>query len=43
MKPITPKEYDRMAQKASPSSPSLKNCLLAFVTGGAICVLGQFL
>ena len=43
MKPITPKEYDRMTQKASPSSPSLKNCLLAFVTGGAICVLGQFL
>ena len=43
MKPITPKEYDRMAQKASPSSPSLKNCLLAFVTGGAIWVLGQFL
>ena len=32
-----------MAQKASPSSPTGKNCLLAYITGGGICVLGQFL
>ena len=43
MKPISQKEYAKMAQKASPSSPTGKNCLLAFITGGGICVLGQFL
>lgn len=43
MKPISQKEYAKMAQKASPSSPTGKNCLLAYITGGGICVLGQFL
>lgn len=34
-------EYDAMVQKASPRSPVLKDCLFAFLFGGAICTLGQ--
>ena len=43
MKPITEKEYAKMTEKASPPSPIVKNCIFAFITGGAICTLGQFL
>ena len=43
MKPITEQEYAKMTEKASPSSPTIKNCIFAFLTGGAICTLGQFL
>lgn len=32
-----------MVKKASPPSPVLKNCVKAFLTGGAICCLGQLL
>lgn len=32
-----------MTKKASPSSPSIKNYIFAFVIGGLICVLGQLL
>lgn len=39
--PITNKEYDDMAKKASPPSPKLKNCLNAFWVGGLICTIGQ--
>ena len=35
------REYDAMVQKASPRSPVLKDCLFAFLFGGAICTLGQ--
>ena len=38
---VTQTEYARMTQKASPPSSMLKNTLLAFVTGGAICAVGQ--
>ncbi|MBQ7492676.1 MAG: SpoVA/SpoVAEb family sporulation membrane protein [Clostridia bacterium] len=37
------KEYQALYQKASPSSPSLRNVPAAFVTGGVICALGQAL
>ena len=37
------KEYSKMAEKASPNSPKIKNCIKAFVFGGAICTFGQFL
>lgn len=37
----TPKDYEKMAQKASPPSRSYKNLPLAFVVGGLICTLGQ--
>ena len=36
-------EYAAYAKKAAAKSPVLKNCLLAFVTGGAFCVLAQVL
>ncbi|NCC87948.1 MAG: stage V sporulation protein AC [Clostridia bacterium] len=41
--PITNKEYDGMAKKASPPSPKLKNCLNAFFVGGLICTIGEAL
>ena len=37
------KEYSKMAEKASPSSPKITNCIKAFIFGGAICTFGQFL
>ena len=33
--------YGQKVKTASPDSPFLKNCLLAFVTGGGICCLGE--
>lgn len=39
--PITGKEYDSMAKKASPPSPKLKNLIKAFLIGGLICTIGQ--
>jgi stage V sporulation protein AC len=32
-----------MAEKASPPSPKLKNCIKAFLFGGGICAFGEFL
>ena len=32
-----------MVKKASPNSPILSNCLKAFVVGGFICCIGQFI
>lgn len=40
---ITNKKYSKMADKKSPGSPILKNCLFAFLIGGTICVLGQII
>ena len=34
-------EYDQMTKTASPPSKKVRNCLLAFLIGGAICCLGQ--
>ena len=39
--PSHDKEYDLMTKKASPPSPRLKNEILAFLIGGAICTLGE--
>lgn len=41
MKTKSAREYDAMVQKTSPRSPVLKDCLFAFLFGGAICTLGQ--
>ena len=41
MKTKSAREYDAMVQKASRRSPVLKDCLFAFLFGGAICTLGQ--
>ncbi len=43
MKATTEKEYARLAKEASPASPTGKNCVFAFLVGGGICTLGQFL
>lgn len=39
--PSKDKDYDLMTKKASPASPKLKNSVLAFVSGGSICTLGE--
>ena len=43
MKQISKQEYASMVKKASPPSPKLKNCVMAFLVGGGICALGQVL
>ena len=42
-KPLTPQEYGELTKKASPGSPFLKNLALAYLSGGALCCLGQAL
>lgn len=37
------KQYAKLVKEKSPKSPIAKDCLLAFVSGGIICTLGQFL
>ena len=39
---ITPKEYQDYVAKKAKKSPIVKDTLLAFFIGGAICTLGQF-
>lgn len=41
MKELTPQEYAKMAERASPPSPCLKNCAAAFLVGGGICAGAQ--
>ena len=38
---MTKQEYQAYVQARAKQSPLAKDCALAFVTGGAICVLGQ--
>ena len=38
---ITPKEYQDYVAKKAKKSPIVKDTLLAFLIGGAICTLGQ--
>lgn len=38
---LTKKEYQAMSDQTSPNSPLLKNCIWAFMVGGAICTVGQ--
>lgn len=40
---ISKDEYSKMTDKASPPSPVFKNCIKAFLFGGAICCFGQLL
>ena len=37
------KEYLEKVKKASPDSPILKNILSAFLSGGAVCLAGEYL
>ena len=38
---MSPKEYQQYVQQKAKKSPLLKNIVLAFLIGGAICVVGQ--
>lgn len=40
---ITAQEYSKMADRASPPSHCIRNIILAFLCGGAVCTLGQLL
>lgn len=40
---ISPKEYAQLVKQKSKKSPIMKNTVLAFVIGGAICVIGQLI
>ena len=40
---MTEKEYGKLVKNMSPKSPLGKDCLLAFLVGGAICTLGQLI
>ncbi|GCD09999.1 stage V sporulation protein AC [Clostridium tagluense] len=44
-KKLTPTElrYDKLVKKIEPKRPILKNCVKAFLVGGAICTIGQCL
>lgn len=43
MKTVNKKQYAERVKQASPGSPVLKDCALAFLFGGIICTLGQVL
>lgn len=38
---MTEKQYAQLVQELAPKSPIWKDCLNAFLIGGAICALGQ--
>lgn len=40
---LTKNEYDKMVKKASPNSKIVKDCIFAFLIGGAICAVGQII
>lgn len=40
---VSKKKYSKMVEKATKNSPLLKDCVFAFLIGGAICTLGQAL
>lgn len=40
---ISNDDYSKMTDKASPNSPTIKNCIMAFLFGGSICLFGQLL
>ncbi len=41
--PITPKQFNQMANNAIPPTKSLFHCACAFLVGGGICTLGQLI
>ena len=43
MKTVSPQEYARSVKEASPPSPVVKDCTLAFLFGGFVCTIGQIL
>ncbi len=43
MKTVSKREYGERVKQASPNSPVLKDCVMAFLFGGFICTIGQAL
>ncbi len=41
--PYTKPEYSKYVDKKSPNSPIAKNIAWAFIVGGIICMIGQFI
>lgn len=41
MQKMSNEAYNRYVKSRMPKSPMLKNCIWAFLVGGAICTLGQ--
>lgn len=41
--PFTKTEYADLVNKKSPNSPLIRNIICAFIVGGLICILGQFI
>lgn len=40
---MSPQEYQQYVRRKAPKSPIVKDTVLAFLVGGAICVLGQLI
>lgn len=40
---MTNKQYNEYVKRKSPGSATLRNCFFAFITGGGICIIGEFL
>ena len=38
---VEQQKYQKYVEKAAPKRPVIKNCIKAFIVGGAICTLGQ--
>lgn len=38
---MSKQDYDKFIKDRAPKSPIVKDCVLAFLIGGAICVIGQ--
>lgn len=41
--PFTNAEYSDLVNKKSPNSPMARNMFWAFIVGGTICIIGQFI
>ena len=40
---LTPQEFKKIAQKATPKRPVARNSVIAFLSGGVICLIGQII
>ena len=40
---MSKKDYDKLVKENSPGSKSVRNCIFAFLFGGAFCVIGQLI
>lgn len=43
MSKINKQQYSKMVKTASPNSPIVRDCILAFLIGGLICVIAQLI